>query len=124
MHIPSALIDLRKADTALGHAPRQQAVVRKRARLFCVVPIQRPGAVRLVAHIREFRQRSLHAERHLVLMNARVGLRVTNFFKRHLIDCIHSVDQRAPGFSTHALWIAKVKHRLPLRTECDPGIFV
>ena len=57
-------------------------------------------------------------------MNTRVSFRVTNFFKRHLIDGIHGVDQRAPGFAAQALWVAKIQHRLPLGTECDPRIFV
>src|SRR4029077_6709582 len=39
VNIPSALIDLREPDTALGHTARQQTIVGKAASLLCVVSI-------------------------------------------------------------------------------------
>jgi len=128
-NIPSALVDLCKPDpraSAMRRASRQLYAKRARLVLLRLHTMSRCCPARPPISVSSGSE-SLHAERHLVLMNAARLLvsRITNFFKRRLVDCIHSVDQRAPRFSTHALWIAKIIALAPLvKRNATPGIFV
>ena len=91
--IPAALINLREAHAPFGHAAREQAVVGECAGLLCVFTVEGPGARGFVAHVGQFGHRSLHAKRHLVFLNASVGLRIAELFVGHLVDGVDAVDK-------------------------------
>src|SRR5258706_12999112 len=55
VYTPATLVDLREAHAALGHASGQQAVVGKGSRDFCLIAIQVPGRLRLIARVRQLR---------------------------------------------------------------------
>src|ERR1043166_1344222 len=86
MHIPPALINLGETYSALRHPTGKKAIVSECARFLCLFSVQGPGAGRLVAHVHQFGHRSLHAERHLVLLNAAVSFRIPEIFVSKLVE--------------------------------------
>src|SRR5580704_16721496 len=93
MHIPTALINLREPYSSLRHTAREQAVVGERAGLSCLVAVERPRTRWLIAHVGEFGDRRLHAERHLVFLDARVRLRIPEILVRELVNRVYAVDE-------------------------------
>ena len=55
VHVPAALVDLRKSHAAFSHPPGHQAVVGKGAGLFGVRAIEIPGRLWLLAQVGKFR---------------------------------------------------------------------
>ena len=68
--IPAGMVKLDESNTALGQAPRLQAVRGESARIFHIVAVLAQHMLRLAGDVGHLRDRRLHAECHLVLRNA------------------------------------------------------
>ena len=114
--IPVAVIELDEAHAALREAPRQQTVRRERpvARLRAV---QVEDVRRLIAHVEQAWDARLHVERHLVLRDARLDLRIVQRSVRERVervDCLNGVDLHLAADPAR---IRDVLHRIAHRVE-------
>src|SRR5207244_2047036 len=75
--VPVAMKELDKTNSAFGPAPGEQAVRGKRTGLLRVLAVKLKGAGRRLGDIGQFRNRGLHAERHLILQNSATDSMVT-----------------------------------------------
>src|SRR5439155_25157330 len=87
MGIPAPVVELNEADAALAEAPRQETIIGKTV-------LARLDAIRFMSlrwfagNIRRFGNAHLHAERQLILTDARERFRVAEFFRRFHIDFV------------------------------------
>src|SRR6202041_3370214 len=84
--IPIAMKELYGTDAALGQPPRQQAIGGEGSRLAGVLSVKLKGAGRLLRKVRQLGHRRLHAERHLVLRDARRDLRIAKFIEPYAVQ--------------------------------------
>ena len=82
MLVPSLMIKLNEANTALRQPPRQQAIRRERA-VAALGSVEIQNVLRFVGQIHQSRHTGLHPESHLVLRNSRVRLRVADLVVAH-----------------------------------------
>src|SRR5579863_1640484 len=123
MYIPTPLIDLGKTHATLRHSPRQQTVVGKATLLSGFFSIQSPGAGRFIAKISQFRQRSLHPKRQLILTNPGIGLWVADLLKSYLVDSVDGVNHFTPNIAAHPRRVVQIEDRGAVRTKRDARIF-
>jgi hypothetical protein len=103
------MIELDETHAALGEATRQQAVGRKR-------PVSRRAAVAfqgrgtLAAEVRQLRHAGLHAERQLVLCDARGDLGIVHEGVVLAVESVDGGDVGALLFARDATWIREVVH--------------
>ena len=117
MLIPAAMVKLHETHIALQQAPRQQTVRRVTPRLACVWSVKIEGALRLLRKIQQIRHRSLHAEGHLVLRDARFDLGIAEFVQVHAIQLAGRVEHFAARARVDPLRIVQVEHRIAAGPE-------
>src|SRR5580704_14437146 len=118
MRIPSPMVELNESHTPLGQSPRHHTIVRKTglARLRSVF---REDARGLLADVHGVRSIHLHAERHLILGDARDGLRISERGISLLIDLIHRVQHSAAQGTAYSRRIVQIQHRFSVGAALD-----
>ena len=119
MLVPAAVEELHEAHAALEEAPAEQAVrgVAAWAAHLGSVEFERLGL--LVGDVRELGHRRLHAERHLVGLDARERLGVACGRRVHRVQLDEIVKLRAPRVAVDAVGVREVRHGVAARAEAD-----
>ena len=112
MVIPAAVEEMDERHSAFCHASGEYAVAGERARALGVRAVQIRHALGFLSDVHQLRHTGLHAEGHLVLRNARLGFRVTEFLKLLLIDLGYSVEHTATQIAVDAFGVFEVQHGL------------
>ena len=115
--IPAAVKELHEPYIAFEQAAGQQAIsgVGARARDFGAVGIQcRFG---FAGDVGQLGYRGLHAEGHLVSLDACDGFRVRNFLGAFGVQSTEVIEQFAPLRPVDGRRVLEVKHRVSARTE-------
>jgi hypothetical protein len=103
--IPTAMEELNEPHAALGHAPREQTVRRKRTGLLHVGTIQRQRGFALLREIGQLGHRRLHAVGHLILRHARGDLRVAKLALVLLVQLRQVIEEAAAALRREALGV-------------------
>ena len=116
--IPAAVVELDEADIALGQPPGQQAVGGEGSRLADVVAIELVDVLRLLRCVHQLRDARLHPERHLVLRDARLDLRIADA----VVQLAGSDAARPSSWlrrcsARDARRVGKIKHRIARAAE-------
>ena len=114
--VPIAMVELDEAHAALGQAARQQTIGGEGAGLLRILAVEIERARGLLGDVGQFRHRSLHAERHLVLRHARVGFGIAELRRRHPVQLAQRVQELAPVVRGEALRVREVQHRVARRS--------
>ena len=118
--VPAAVHELDEADAALGHATGQQAVSSEAAIVPVIVDtVHVKDVFRLLGEVGQLRHRSLHAEGHLILGDARVDLRIGEGLCRQFVQLFHTVEHAPATPRVDAGRIREVEHRVAAGMEAD-----
>ena len=117
--VPARVHQLHEADAALGEPPRDQAVVREGSRHERVGAVHLDDRLRLVREIKEIRHARLHAERHLVLRDARLdrGILGDALVVARAVERGKVVEQIAARCTRGSRRIRKIRHGIGARPE-------
>src|SRR5260370_6053239 len=97
--------ELNEADIAHGTRAREQTLRRERAWVARVRSVLLKYTRRFFGKIRQFRNRALHAIRHLILRDARGDFGVAELFEAELVDLAQVFDEPPACRVIDALWI-------------------
>ena len=122
VRVPIVVIDLHEAHAALDHPPGQQGRVGERAGLLRRVAVELVGRFGLAGDVGQLRHAGLHAIRQLVLLNARVRLRIAELLVVQLVERADAVEARAADIARHAGRIVDVQDRIAGRAEAHARV--
>ncbi len=120
--VPAAMEDLREAHAALGQAPGQKTARRERAGPCHLGAVQIAHVLRLVVEVEQFRHARLHAEGHLVLLDARLRIGVADLRELPLVELGERVEHAPPGLRIDAGRVGQEQHRVALRAQRDARV--
>jgi hypothetical protein len=113
------MIKLNEPHAAFGESPRQETVRAERpVRPLRAVHVEHVSG--LVLSIHEFGNAGLHAERHLVLADARRDLGVVQFQATLFVERLYGVEHIALAFVGDSLRTFDVQHRITRAAKLDP----
>ena len=120
--VPAAVEDLHEAHAALDQAARREAAVGERPAVAGIRAVQVERRVGLLGEVGQLGHRGLHAEGHLILLEARGGLGVAGGLVGHLVELGEAVEHLAARGAAHAVGVAQVEHGVAGRAERHPGM--
>ena len=120
--IPVVVVDLDEANPPLDEAAGGERGVGEGARFLCIVAVEFKRAFGLGRKLGEFRHARLHPERHLILRDSRVRLRVADERGVHFIERLDAVERVAPHRCGNAGRVVDVQNGVALAPECHPGV--
>ena len=110
--IPAGMVKLDEPHAALSQSPRLQAVGGEGAWFFHVVAVHLEHLLRFAGDVGDFRDGGLHAERHLVLRDARLDLGVRVAGELQLVKFAEAVEHHSTALAVDAAWVLQVQHRV------------
>ena len=121
--VPAAMINLHEAHAPFGQPPRHHAGIREGAGfVFGIRPVHFPGGGRFLRKIRQFRHGGLHPERHLILRDTRLRLRIAQLVVRHLIEPGKPVEHGAANLRGDAIGIVDEQYRVARTAQAHAGV--
>ena len=121
--IPAAVENLGEADPPFRETAREDAVVGERSRLAGVGTVHLEDAFRLVLQIHQVRHAGLHAERHLILGNAGLDLRIADLFVQLPVHFAQAIEHDSPQRRVDPCGIGQIEHRIPLGPQGHSLVF-
>src|SRR5439155_1111470 len=122
VRVPVVVVDLDEAHAALDHAAAHQHRVSEGARPARVLAVQAERRFRLAGQVGQLRHAGLHAEGHLVLLDARVRLGVADGAVGHLVELPQAVEGAAADLGGDARRVVDVEDRVTGGAEGDAGV--
>ena len=121
--VPVVVVDLDEAHAAFNEAAGHEYAIRKAAALTGFLAVELEDVFRLLGEVGQFGDRSLHAEGHLVLLDAGVGLGVAHGLVVEAVKLVDAVDGLLAQVVGHAGRIVDEQDGVALAAEGDAGVF-
>ena len=121
--VPVVVVDLDEADAAFDEATGHQHAVREAAALAGFFAVELEDVLRFLGEVGEFRHRGLHAEGHLILLDAGMGLRIAHGLIIEAVELVDAVDGLLAQVVGHAGRVVDEEDRVALAAERDAGVF-
>ena len=115
--IPSTMKDLAEAHATLRHAAGEETVVGEGARRRHIRTIHVENVFWFGRKIRQVGDGSLHPERHLILRDAGMSLRIADLIVVLFIELTQAVKHAPADVTIDAFRIGKIEDRIALRTQ-------
>ena len=120
--VPVVMVDLDEADASFHETAGHQHAVGEASALTGFLAVQIEDVFRLLGEVGQFRHRSLHAEGHLILLDAGMGLRVAHGLVVEAVELVDAVDGLLAQVVGHAGRVVDEEDRVALAAEGDAGV--
>ena len=121
--VPVIVVNLDEAYAALNEATGHEHAVRKATAFAGFFAVELKDMLGLLAEVSQFRYARLHAEGHLILLDARMRFGVADGFVVEAVQLVDAVNGLLTKVVRHAGRIIDEEDRITLAAEGDPGVF-
>ena len=121
--IPAPVKDLNDSNPSFNESTGEERRVGKGAGLLRVWSIHLEGRLTFSPQISQLRHAALHSERHLILGDSRLSLRVSETFEGLFVELSQSVEHGSPVAGRHPGGVLHVENRISCAPQFDAVIF-